>query len=31
MWIRNTGTNQKGDLVISFVSVAFVERRKESA
>ncbi len=27
MSIRNTGVNQKGELVISFVSVAFVERR----
>ena len=27
MWIRNTGTNQNGELVISFVSVAFVQRR----
>jgi len=28
MTIRNTGVNQKGEPVISFVSVAFVERRK---
>jgi acyl dehydratase len=28
MSIRNTGTNQKGEPVISFVSTAFVERRK---
>jgi acyl dehydratase len=27
MWIRNSGVNQKGEPVISFVSVAFVERR----
>lgn len=27
MWIRNTGVNQKGEPVISFISVAFVERR----
>jgi acyl dehydratase len=27
MTIRNTGTNQHGELVISFVSTAFVERR----
>ena len=27
MTIRNTGMNQKGELVISFVSVAFVARR----
>jgi len=27
MTIRNTGVNQKGELVISFVSVAFVARR----
>jgi len=27
MTIRNTGVNQKGEPVISFVSVAFVERR----
>jgi acyl dehydratase len=27
MSIRNTGVNQKGELVISFVSVAFVQRR----
>lgn len=26
--IRNSGVNQKGELVISFVSVVFVERRK---
>jgi hypothetical protein len=25
--IRNTGVNQAGEAVISFVSVAFVERR----
>lgn len=29
--LRNTGTNQKGELVISFVSVAFVERRASAA
>jgi acyl dehydratase len=27
---HNTGANQKGDAVISFMSVAFVERRKEA-
>ena len=27
MTIRNTGVNQKGELVISFISVAFVPRR----
>jgi acyl dehydratase len=27
MTIRNSGTNQHGELVISFVSTAFVERR----
>jgi acyl dehydratase len=31
MTIRNTGVNQKGEPVISFVSVAFVERRKAGA
>ena len=31
MSIRNTGVNQKGEPVISFVSVAFVERRKRAA
>jgi acyl dehydratase len=31
MWIRNTGVNQRGEPVISFVSVAFVERRKETS
>jgi acyl dehydratase len=25
--VRNTGTNQKGELVLSFISTAFVERR----
>ena len=29
--IRNTGTNQAGELVLSFVSTAFVQRRPESA
>jgi acyl dehydratase len=29
--IRNTGVNQKGEPVISFVSVVFVERRKGTA
>jgi len=29
--IRNTGANQKGEMVLSFVSVAFVERRKRVA
>jgi acyl dehydratase len=28
MSIRNTGTNQRGEPVISFVSTVFVERRK---
>jgi acyl dehydratase len=28
MSIRNSGVNQKGDTVISFVSTAFVERRQ---
>src|SRR5262249_36022830 len=27
MSVRNTGVNQKGELVISFVSTAFVQRR----
>ena len=27
--IRSTGTNQNGDLVISFVSTALIERRPE--
>ena len=27
MTIRNTGVNQKGELVISFISVAFIARR----
>jgi acyl dehydratase len=31
MSMRNTGINQNGEPVISFVSVAFVERRKKSA
>lgn len=31
MSIRNTGVNQKGEPVISFISVAFVERRKAAA
>ncbi len=31
MSIRNTGVNQKGEPVISFVSVAFVERRTAGA
>ena len=31
MSIRNTGVNQKGEPVISFISVAFVERRKGAA
>jgi acyl dehydratase len=31
MTIRNTGINQKGEPVISFDSVAFVERRKGAA
>ena len=30
MWIRNSGVNQKGEPVISFISVAFVERRHET-
>jgi acyl dehydratase len=29
--MRNTGTNQHGELVISFVSTAFVERRSAAA
>jgi acyl dehydratase len=29
--IRNSGVNQKGEPVISFVSVAFVERRKATS
>jgi acyl dehydratase len=28
--IRSTGTNQNGDMVISFVSTTFVERRPEN-
>lgn len=31
MFIRNTGVNQKGEPVISFVSVVFIERRPASA
>ena len=31
MSIRNSGTNQQGEPVISFVSAAFVERRKGTA
>jgi len=31
MSIRNAGVNQKGEPVISFISVAFVERRKGAA
>jgi acyl dehydratase len=31
MTIWNTGTNQKGEPVISFVSIAFVERRGDAA
>jgi hypothetical protein len=31
MWIRNTGVNQKGEPVISFISVAFVQRRPPAA
>ena len=31
MTLRNTGVNQKGEPVISFVSVAFVERRSAVA
>jgi acyl dehydratase len=27
IFVRNTGVNQHGELVISFVSSAFVERR----
>ena len=27
MHVRNSGTNQKGELVLSFISTAFVERR----
>jgi acyl dehydratase len=29
--VHNTGTNQKGELVLSFKSSAFVERRPEAA
>jgi acyl dehydratase len=29
--IRNTGVNQKGEMAISFTSVAFIERRKGAA
>ena len=29
MTIRNTGMNQKGEPVISFISTTFVERRPE--
>jgi acyl dehydratase len=29
--VHNTGTNQKGELVISFKSSAFVERRRDAA
>jgi acyl dehydratase len=29
--IHNTGVNQKGEAVISFISVAFIERRKGAA
>jgi acyl dehydratase len=25
--VRNTGTNQKGETVLSFISTAFVQRR----
>jgi acyl dehydratase len=28
--VRNTGTNQNGELVLSFISMAFVERRRAS-
>jgi acyl dehydratase len=31
MTIRNTGVNQRGEPVISFISVAFVERHKRAA
>jgi acyl dehydratase len=31
MTIRNSGVNQKGETVISFISTAFVERRKRAA
>jgi acyl dehydratase len=31
MSIRNTGVNQKGEPVISFISVAFVQRRNRAA
>ena len=30
MTIRSTGVNQNGDLVISFLSTTFVERRRET-
>jgi hypothetical protein len=28
MTFHNTGSNQKGEAVVSFMSVAFVERRQ---
>ena len=31
MTLRNSGVNQKGEPVLSFVSVAFVERRSAAA
>jgi acyl dehydratase len=31
MTIRNSGVNQKGETVISFISTAFVERRNRAA
>jgi acyl dehydratase len=31
MMVRNTGVNQRGEPVISFVSVAFIERRSAPA
>jgi hypothetical protein len=31
MTISNTGTNQNGERVISFISTAFIERRPRAA
>ncbi len=31
MTARNTGTNQRGEPVLSFVSSAFVERRQKQS
>jgi hypothetical protein len=30
MVARNTGTNQRGELVLSFMGAKFAERRKET-